>query len=238
MVRTPHGRHRRRGISLVEVMRDFPHATMPGGWMAEHRDLGITEESPWHVAHIIWETRGGRQPSLGGAVEVDESDFGGRKKIWALSERRLEGRGVAGKVSTGVILDRPTNQITARVLPATMVRTIQGFVRTGLQRGATLLTDEAATHEGTPRWEHEGVRLTAFECVRGQTRTNRLGALWSVLTGGRIGISHHLSTGRLWRYVGELVGRHHLRDADTTEQIEAMASSFLGKRLRYSGVTA
>lgn len=128
MAQSGPGRHDRRGVSLVEIMRH------------------------------------------------------GRKKNRPLSERRLERRGVAGKVAVGAILDRPTNQITATVLADTKVRTIQSCVRPG---------------------------------VHPQMRAKSLG-----------------------RYVGDFAGRHNLPEADTTDQMEAIASGFLGKRRRYAELTA
>ena len=39
-------------------------------------------------------------------------------------------------------------------------------------------------------------------------------------------------------YVSEFAGRHNQRDADTTDQVETMASSFLRRRLRYADRTS
>ncbi len=108
------------------------------------RDLGITQKTAWHVAHRIRETFASEPEPLDGPVEADKTYFGGKEKNRPVSERRLEGRGVVGKVAVGGILDRPTNQVAATVLPDTEVRTIQNFMRSGVQRGATIITDEAA----------------------------------------------------------------------------------------------
>ena len=206
--------------------------------MKLHRDLGITQKTAWHLAHRIRQTFATEPESFDGPVEADETYFGGKKKNRPLSERRLEGRGVAGKVAVGGILDRPTNQITATVLPDTKVRTIQDFVRSGVQPGATIFTDEATAYQGMPEFGHESVRHSVFEYVRGQAHTNGLESFWSMLKRGYVGTYHHMSSKHLGRYVSEFAGRHNLREADTTDQMEAMASGFLGKRLRYAQLTA
>jgi len=39
------------------------------------------------------------------------------------------------------------------------------------------------------------------------------------------------------RYVGEFAGRHNIRDADTVDQMVAIAKGMVGKRLRYADLT-
>ena len=164
---------------------------------------------------------------------MDETYFGGRKNR-PVSQRRLEGRGVARKVPVAGILGRPTKQVSARVLPDTKVPTIRGFVREGVKQGAMLHTDEAIAYQEMPDLWHERVRHTVFEYVRGQAHTNGLESSWSVLKRGYIGIYHHMSAKHLGRYVEEFAGRQDLRDADTTDEMETMVSGFVGKGLHYS----
>ena len=135
---------------------------------------------------------------------------------------------VADKVPVGGILDRFTNRVTATVLPDTKVRTIQGFVRKGVHRGAMLFTDEATAYRGMHDFRHESVKHSVFEYVRGQAHTNGLESFWSLFKRGYVGTYHLVSPKHLDRYVGEFVGRHNLRAADATDQMEAMASGFLG----------
>ena len=55
---------------------------------------------------------------------------------------------------------------------------------------------------------------------------------------GHMGTYHYMSRKHLSRYVGEFAGRHNLRDADTADQLAAMARGLLGKRLPYAELTA
>ena len=206
--------------------------------MKLHRDLGVTQKTAWHLAHRIRQTFANDLEPFEGPVEVDDTYFGGKKRNRPLSQRKIEGRGVADKVPVGGGLDRPTNRVTATVLPDTKVRTIQGFVRKGVQQGAMLFTDEATAYGGMPDFGHESVKHSVFEYVRGQAHTNGLESFCSMLKRGYVGTYHHMSPKHLGRYVEEFAGRHNLRDADNTDQMEAMASGFLGKRLRYAELVA
>lgn len=87
-------------------------------------------------------------------------------------------------------------------------------------------------------FQHEAVNHKVGEYVRGQAHTNGIESFWAMLKRGYIGTYHQMSRKHLGRYVAEFAGRHNLRDADTTDQMEAMASGFLGKRLRYADFTA
>ena len=186
--------------------------------MKLHRDLGITQKNAWHLAHRIRQTFATDPGQFEGPVEVDETCSGGKKKNRPLSQRGLEGRGVADKVPVGGILDRPTNRVTATLLPDTKVRTIQGFVRKAVHQGAMLFTDEATAYRGMPAFGHESVKHSVFEYVRGRptpTAWRRSGPC---------------SSGATWG--------PNLGDADTTDQMEAMARGFVGKRLEYATLAA
>ena len=100
-----------------------------------------------------------------------------------------------------------------------------------------LFTDEATAYRGMAEFGHESVKYSVFEYVRGQAHTNGLESFWSTLKRGHIGTYHHMSHKHFGRYVTEFVGRHNLREADTTHQMEAMASGLLGKWLPYTKLT-
>ena len=170
------GRHYRRGLSLVEVMRRFPSDRPAHDWSASVRrrdgprcpGVGLRHRADRNQAQDhplplrIRQTFASEPDPLEGPVAAVETYFGGWKKNRPVSGGRLEGRGVAGKVAVGGILDRPTNKIAATEFPGTKVRTIRGFVRRGVQRGATLLADEATADPGTPKFGHPSVRRSLF----------------------------------------------------------------------------
>ena len=201
------------------------------------RDLGITQETAWHLAHHIRRTFATDPGQFEGPVEVDEAYFGGKKKNKPLSQRRLEECRIADKVA-GERSSGPAHPCHGDGVADTEVGTIQEFVKKGVHQGAMLLTDEATAYRGMPEFGHESVRHSVFKSVWGQARANGLESFWPILKRGYVGTSNHMSRKHLGRYVAEFAGRHNLWDANTAHQMEAIASEFRSKRLRYAELTA
>ena len=89
--------------------------------MKLHRDLGISQKSAWHLAHRIreaWKFDNGPFP---GPVEIDEANFGSRRKNTSHSKRkRFSGAGpLAGKTVVASAKDRRTNKVSAAVVEDT-----------------------------------------------------------------------------------------------------------------------
>ena len=160
---------------------------------------------------------------------MDDNYFGGKKNK-PLPQWRGEERGVVDKVQVGGVLDWQTTGVTACVPPDTKVRTVQGFVRKGVHQGAMLVIDEATVYRGMPDFMHESIRHSVFEYVRAPAHPNGLESFRPMLKRGCASTCHHVSAKHSGRYVEEIAGRHNLRDADTTDQMETMAAGFVGKR--------
>ena len=207
--------------------------------MKLHRDLEITQKSAWHLAHRLrkaFEADGGL---FAGPVEVDETYIGGKRKNMPKARRKtLEGRGAVGKAAVAGAKDRATNRVNADVVPATDGATLQGFVRARAEAGATVYTDDAAAYRGMAGFEHEAVKHSVGEYVRGMAHTNGMESFWSMLKRGYQGTYHHMSEKHLGRYVDEFSGRHNIREDDTEEQMAHIAKRMVGRRLRYRDLAA
>ena len=179
--------------------------------MKMHRELGITQKSAWHLVHRIrkgWATSDGML--FNGPVEVDETYIGGRRRNMKKSKREaLTGRGPVGKVAVVGVKDRETNQVSAQVVSDTTAETLQGFVGRNVIPGTTIYTDEATAYTNLPN--HESVKHSVSEYVRGQVHTNGIESFWSMLKRAHKGIFYRLSPKHLHRYVDEFVGRHNMR---------------------------
>ena len=91
-----------------------------------------------------------------------------------------------------------------------------------------------------PRYiEHEAVKHSVGEYVRGQAHTNGIESflvyaeawlLWNV--------PQDVGTKHLHRYVNEFTGRHNIRDLDTIDQMADVVAGMIGKRLQYKELTA
>ena len=201
--------------------------------MKLHRDLGITQKSAWFLAHRLRETwrRDGLE-SFFGPVEADETFLGGkRKNMHAKQREKLDGRGSQNKVTVVAIRDRKTKQVKAKVVD----RVDSGaavFAMQNADPAAPIYTDEAPVYDCIPN--HESVKHSIGEYVRGEVSTNGMESWFSMLKRGYIGTFHRMSPEHTHRYVQEFEGRHNARDLDTAEQLAAMVRGAEGRRLRYA----
>ena len=96
--------------------------------------------------------------------------------------------------------------------------------------------DDATAYATLPN--HESVRHSVYEYVKGDVHTNGIESFWSMLKRAHKGIFHKLSPKHLDRYVQEFAGRHNLREQDTIDQLAAIRRGMEGKRLRYRTLIA
>lgn len=202
--------------------------------MKLHRDLNVTQRTAWHMAHRIRKALAVGDGNLfAGPVEVDETYMGGKRRNMSKSKReKLTGRGPAGKTAVVGARDRETNQVAAKVVTSTDKPTLQGFVKDHADNDATVYTDDAKVYESLP-FDHDSVKHSVSEYVRGAVHTNGIESLWSTLKRAHKGTFHRLSPKHLHRYVDEFSGRHNMRTLDTLEQMASIAEAMEGSQLTY-----
>ena len=125
-----------------------------------------------------------------------------------------------------------------RLFETTDSATLQGFVRGQVVEGAKVYTDDALAYDGLVEFEHESVKHSVAEYVRGNVHTNGIESFWSLFKRAHKGTFHKISPKHLNRYVKEFVGRHNQRESDTLDQMSSMVQGMDQKRLRYSDLTA
>ena len=152
--------------------------------------------------------------------------------------KALKGRGTVGKSIVAGVKDRETNEVRAQVVASNDGETLQSFVRDHVREGAVLYTDDARAYRSMTGFEHEAVKHSVGEYVRGMAHTNGIESFWSVLKRAHKGTFHKISAKHLDRYVVEFAGKHNIREADTLDQMAGVARSMLGKRLRYDDLIA
>ena len=205
------------------------------------RDIGVNKNTAWFMMHRIREAWGedGEEP-FDGPVEVDETYMGGKRKNMSNAKRKAlagTGRGAVGKTAVVGIKDRATNEVRAEVVTETDAETLQDFVEENTEEDATVYTDDAAAYKGVER-EHESVRHSVSEYVRGQAHTNGMESFWSMLKRAHAGTFHKISPKHLQRYVSEFAGKHNIRESDTLVQMRDTVARLVGRNLLYRDLIA
>ncbi len=199
------------------------------------RDIGVSQPTAWFMLHRIREAWAGGSGEGGysGPVEVDESYFGGRRRNMSNAKRKTladTGRGPVGKVAVVGAKDRASNQVAAKVVPNTDVKTLQGFVLDHAAQGATVYTDDAPAYDSLP-FAHATVKHSVAEFVNGMAHTNGIESFRSMLKRAHKGTFHKISPKHLNRYVQEFAGKHNIRELGTIAQMRNTVTRLVGRRL-------
>lgn len=217
-----------------------------------HRTLGVTLKTAWFMSHRIREAMrdGGLAPLGGGGmvVEADETYYG--KKAGPAPTKTTSGRpftkggrtGPSNKRAILGLVERGGQVRTFHVAQANK-ENVSKLVTDNVQKETALYTDESRLYGGMAGHfaDHQSVRHSAGEYVRGGVHSNTIESYFSIFKRGMRGVYQHCEEKHLHRYLAEFDFRHNRRialgigDVDRADQI---LGGVVGKRLTYETTSA
>lgn len=202
-----------------------------------HRALGITYKSAWFLTHRIREAMraGGLMPPMGGnggTVEGDETYIGRLKG-------QPKGRAGFGHKNTVFTLVERGGSARSFHLDSSRAGDFLPIIRANLSREAKFMTDELSAYKVVAEIEeldHDTVKHSKKEYVRGEVHTNTVEGYYSIFKRGMKGVYQHCAEKHLHRYLSEFDFRYSNRVAlgvNDGERADLAIKGAAGKRLTY-----
>lgn len=234
----------KNGVSSYEVMRD----------------LGVTQKTGWFMLQRIrFAMQTGSFLKMSGQVEADETYIGGLARNMHKDKREkvITGTGGSGKTVVMGLLERhgfdksqkvidtldhdkkskKASRVKTAVIPNTRKKTLQSEVRTNVEAGTELFTDELASYGGlSSEYVHQVINH-AEEYVRGHVHTNGMENFWSLLKRTIKGTYVSVEPFHLFRYLDEQSFRFNERKLTDGERFQEVLGGVVGKRLTYQQLT-
>jgi transposase-like protein len=216
-----------------------------------HRSLGISYKSSWFMMHRLREAMrtGGLLPPIGGegkVVEADETYFGMIPKDEIMPRAIGHGKKKVGK-RAGIrrsayravfaLVERGGKARTFHIAQADQ-NTVHAIMKANITKESRIHTDESHIYKLAP-WhfdQHESVKHSAKEYVRGDVTTNTVEGYFSIFKRGMKGVYQHCDEKHLHRYLAEFDFRYNTRTKlgfNDLMRAEALAEGIKGKRLTY-----
>lgn len=216
-----------------------------------HRALGVTLKTAWFMAHRIREAmRDGGLAPLGGngqIVEADETYFGKKSEEHVSPQRKgrpyqYKAKGPRNKRAILGLVERGGQVRTFHVAQATKGN-VAALVTANVHKESVLYTDESRLYHGMVEnfAEHQSVRHSAGEYVRGGVHSNTIESYFSVFKRGMRGVYQHCEEKHLHRYLAEFDFRYNRRVAlkvDDVSRADMILTGVVGKRLTYETTSA
>ena len=115
---------------------------------------------------------------------------------------------------------------------------LQYHVRSTIQAGAAIFTDEFHSYDGLDDDYKHAVVNHAVEYVDGNTHTNTIENFWSLLKRGLHGTYVSVEPFHLFRYIDEQAFRYNNRnDMNDGDRFSAVVTQIAGKRLTDAELT-
>ena len=214
------------------------------------KTVRVTQKSAWFMLHRIRlsmqdATLGSKLGSKSGEVEADETFIGGKARNMhkSVKARRItgQGRNTDDKLMVMGILERG-GKVRTQIVADRQKETLQGLVRTHVEPGVALYTDELGGYKGLAgEYEHQIIDH-AVKYVDGRIHTNGMENFWSLLKRGLGGTYVSVEPFHLFRYLDEQAFRFNYRGTKESpitdvDRFDIGVSQLAGKRLTFAELT-
>ena len=119
---------------------------------------------------------------------------------------------------------------------------VLGQIHEHVEDGSGIYTDEFGAYKNLDGlfYQHETVRHSAKEYVRGEIHTNSIESVWAILERTIIGVHHHISVQHLKRYLNEVCYRLNEGNVrvHVKDRISALCLMCAGVTLSWKKLTA
>lgn len=207
----------KKGVSALEI----------------HRQTGVSYKSALFMLHRIRYAMAPETASKGpltGTVEADETFIGGKP--------RRHHRGKAGEAKPKqpvVALVQRGGEVRTQAIPSVSSKNLMRVVHENVSMSARLMTDEFPKYRkiGKRFVDHQVVKHSAYEYVRGDAHVNSAESFFALLKRGLHGIYHSVSKKHLHRYLAHAEFLYNNRELEDGERVMAAIKASDGKRLMY-----
>jgi transposase-like protein len=197
------------------------------------RTLDVSYKTAWYLCHRIRAALNEVDAQLlKGIVESDETLIGGKVEG--------KGHGYTGNKTIVVGAIQRGGNIVLQVVRGRDRETLHGFIRENVSGDVeAIYTDEWEAYKGVADkdTEHETVKHSEGQWVRGSVHTNSMENVWSLLKRSIIGAYHQVSTKHLDAYLDELEFRFNNRETPYMFR-DALCKLLLADTLPYAKLIA
>ena len=207
----------KKGVSALEI----------------HRQTGLSYKSSLFLLHRIRYAMDAQDiEPLSGVVEVDEVFIGGKPRR---INRGYKQKTVKKDKAIVIGMKERGGRVRPRVIADVTGDTLKAVIAQNVEKSSRVMTDDWSGYRGLRNagWNHESVKHSMYEYVRGDVHTNSIEGFFGMLKRGINGIYHSVSKKHLHRYLSEFEFRHDNRELTDGQRVVKAIKAASNKRLTY-----
>ncbi len=188
--------------------------------MQLHKDIDVTQKTAWFMLNRIRENMN-KIIKFKDIVQIDETYVGVKRK----KGQHSQGRSLKTKVPVVGFLSG--SMVNTFITKDTTKKTLLPIIKTMIEKGATIVTDEWGAYNGLSEhgYEHKRVNHSAGNYVsKDGFTTNGIENFWSHLKRMILGIYHKVSAKHLYWYCAECAYRYNTRSLKEGERFTLFLS--------------